>query len=99
MSKYQTRWSSLMESVAVNRLSNNNIGSLYRALTDADAVIDAARWFAKARTQGDIAAVKEECGDAPERSSESWYEEAEEAERTMIAALEKLDIANDRGYS
>jgi hypothetical protein len=98
MSHFQVRWAWLMKSVEDGRLSDHRIGSLYATLTDANAVIVAARKMAHAQTQGHIAWAKEECGDEPVRSSESWFEEADECAKELYYALERLDHANSQGY-
>jgi hypothetical protein len=99
MSGYQVRWSQLMKDVKSRHLSRNNMGSLYSALSDADAIIEAALHYRRACSEGEKASVAEECGDAPERSSESWFEEAKAAESALFDALERLELANDQGYS
>lgn len=99
MSRYQVRWEQLIKDVKRRKLSDNTIGSLYRALEDADRIITAARGEARAVTQGQIAGVQEECGDTPARDSDSWFEEADEWRRQLLDALEQMDRANSEGYS
>lgn len=99
MSKYQVTWARLMKDVERGNLSVNRIGSLYDALTDANRVVESARKMEGCRTQGDIAYVMEESGDTPDRSSDSWYEEMAEWEKKLCEALERLEVANDKGYN
>lgn len=98
MSRYQVTWAQLIKSMQAGRMSSNTVGSLYMALEDANRVIIAAKGMAHAITQGDIAAVQEECGDGADRPSESWYEEADEWKNQMYDALEQIDRANTEGY-
>lgn len=59
------------------------------------AVIAAAIRHKRAKLAGDMASVLEEQGEErPERSSDSWYEEASEYERALFAALAELEKAN-----
>lgn len=57
------------------------------------AVIAAALCYKRAKLAGDVAYVLEETGEAaPDaRSSDSWYEEADEHERALFDALEALE--------
>lgn len=66
------------------------IGEMEAYQKDANRIIIAAKGMAWASSQGDIASVHEECGDAPERSSDSWFEEAGEWEKQLYDALERL---------
>ena len=59
------------------------------------AVIAAAIRYKRARLAGDEAYALEESEEhQPERSSDSWYEEAAEHERAMFDALEALEVGD-----
>lgn len=96
---WQVTWDVLQKSARAGHLSDHRIASLYKALGDADAIIEAALRYRTACSEGDKAMVQEEYGDAPKRSSDSWFEEAGEAEQELFAALERLELANEQGYS
>lgn len=73
------------------------IGEMEAYQKDVNRIIVAAKGMARASSHGDIASVHEECGDTPERSSYSWFEEAGEWENQLHDALERLDRANTEG--
>lgn len=55
------------------------------------AVINAARAYQRAALNCDMAGVLEDSGEFVLRSSNSWYEEVERAQRALFEALEAID--------